>query len=349
MSTDTLRYMLRKLFWKPRWSYWKSLGKPFLAIVGSVIAMLTVVGVVLPFLPATQQAVVASWRLPPLPWYGWLILLQFVALSLGAEAAYRKQRTTTRFFGSRSDFEGIREELLSSKDVWAIWPAGYIIPTLGFEHRSRLRRLILGSPLADDAALAMYAADYIVGSIEHVREIVKEATRTAIHDGAVVRWHTDRSLSLVIREPQAKAGGSARLELLIPFIAAHQRPSVVITQNEYPEVFANLVGAFEKRWSQAIEPTPLQLMPTAKTSPATRSNRVEIVSARWGALDTWADVTRTVQAHAMSGAIDIQVVNEVLGIDPLKGHRKALKLEYSIDGQPRPTLTVEEKGRLKLP
>ncbi|MDP6635068.1 MAG: hypothetical protein QGG42_09235 [Phycisphaerae bacterium] len=62
--------------------------------------------------------------------------------------------------------------------------------------------------------------------------------------------------------------------------------------------------------------------------------KVEIISAKYGSGNKWADVTKQVRARAAkSRLIPIQRYNAAFG-DPTPGTKKTLKIEYKVDGKP---------------
>jgi hypothetical protein len=75
---------------------------------------------------------------------------------------------------------------------------------------------------------------------------------------------------------------------------------------------------------------------------------VQIWRAYYGAEGQFVNVTDAVRAHMDGGRLFLHVDNYNLGVDPLPGHRKWLRLLYSVDGDRR-NVVVEEKSDLQLP
>jgi hypothetical protein len=74
-----------------------------------------------------------------------------------------------------------------------------------------------------------------------------------------------------------------------------------------------------------------------------------LVSAHYGANDTWVDVSAQVRAHLHDNRIDMQATNEALGGDPLLNVAKVLKVTYFVGSGARRSVTVEENERLTIP
>lgn len=218
--------------------------------------------------------------------------LLIAALIIGLIRAYEAHRTSTRFFSNRSELlsTGLHAELLSSGEVWAVWPSGYIVPNLARDALGRIKRLLVGDPYGPVAEIKAYADDYLVGSVEHVKEVILEVTRTAQKADVPVKWHGRRNLSIVIGEPYSRSNkGWARIEFLMPFVPSSNRCSVTITQATHPDVFSSVVNSFDRLWATAKEPN----------LPSVPSDFLEVKAARYGfGTDParWRNVTEEVNA-----------------------------------------------------
>ncbi len=74
---------------------------------------------------------------------------------------------------------------------------------------------------------------------------------------------------------------------------------------------------------------------------------LHIISAKYGARDTWIDVTEKVREKIRDNTLEIRASNALAG-DPLFGVQKTLKLEYMVDGQ-RKTAALREGSTLRIP
>lgn len=77
-------------------------------------------------------------------------------------------------------------------------------------------------------------------------------------------------------------------------------------------------------------------------------NPLRIISAKYGAQDTFVDCIAKLSALAEKGSIKILVNNTALGVDPIKGVEKDLIVEYTYAGETR-SITVHEGNTLTLP
>jgi hypothetical protein len=75
-----------------------------------------------------------------------------------------------------------------------------------------------------------------------------------------------------------------------------------------------------------------------------------IHTARYGiSASTDVDVVDVLRRLIRKNRIDTQVTNDVMGCDPAKGHRKRVRVTYSVGGGPQELREVVEKDRLLLP
>ena len=73
-----------------------------------------------------------------------------------------------------------------------------------------------------------------------------------------------------------------------------------------------------------------------------------IVKARYGAKDSFRDVTELLNGYVHNGAINIIASNILMGGDPCPRTHKALHITYRYGGKQQ-DLIVDEDGPLKLP
>ena len=74
---------------------------------------------------------------------------------------------------------------------------------------------------------------------------------------------------------------------------------------------------------------------------------LQIVSAKYGARDTWLDLTKQVKQKVDGNTLSLEVSNAIAG-DPLYGVPKTLKVEYVVDGK-RETAELREGTVLSIP
>jgi hypothetical protein len=75
---------------------------------------------------------------------------------------------------------------------------------------------------------------------------------------------------------------------------------------------------------------------------------IQILRAYYGAEGQFVNVTDAVRSRVDDGRLFLRVDNESLGVDPLPGARKRLRILYVQDGRKR-NIVVDEKTDLRLP
>lgn len=78
-------------------------------------------------------------------------------------------------------------------------------------------------------------------------------------------------------------------------------------------------------------------------------SRFVIESASYGNDGRWVDVTQAVRAQVRGDRLDLQVRNELFGVDPAPGQRKMLSVTYRLGNEPSNTVRVSERDTLRLP
>lgn len=76
--------------------------------------------------------------------------------------------------------------------------------------------------------------------------------------------------------------------------------------------------------------------------------RLRILRADYGAEGQFVDVTDTLRSRIDDGRLHLRVDNYSMGVDPLPGRHKWLRIEYVYRGERR-NITVDEKTFLRLP
>ncbi len=129
----------------------------------------------------------------------------------------------------------------------------------------------------------------------------------------------------------------------------------------------DVVGVVVTVWKMVFNPDFMtQLAPVTQSPPASepsgneppgpegetgQASEVVILSAKYGAGDTFRDVTgilKSISAAASTGRVCFVVSNDTLGGDPLKGIIKDLVVTYSYAGKTG-SITVREFEELSLP
>jgi hypothetical protein len=81
---------------------------------------------------------------------------------------------------------------------------------------------------------------------------------------------------------------------------------------------------------------------------ARRERGLEILRAYYGAEGQFANVTEAVRSQVADGRLYLRVDNYSMGVDPLPGVHKRLRVMYKLDGERR-NVVVDEKTSLQLP
>jgi len=81
---------------------------------------------------------------------------------------------------------------------------------------------------------------------------------------------------------------------------------------------------------------------------ARRERGLEILRAYYGAEGQFANVTEAVRSQVADGRLYLRVDNYSMGVDPLPGVHKRLRVMYKLDGERR-NVVVDEKTNLQLP
>lgn len=79
------------------------------------------------------------------------------------------------------------------------------------------------------------------------------------------------------------------------------------------------------------------------------SGRLTIDSASYGSDGRWVDVTRAVRAQVRGDRLELEVRNELLGVDPAPGARKTLSVTYRWGSEPVNTVRTREGDTMRLP
>ena len=77
--------------------------------------------------------------------------------------------------------------------------------------------------------------------------------------------------------------------------------------------------------------------------------RLVVESASYGNDSRWVDVTQAVRAQVRGDRLDLQVRNELFGVDPAPGQRKVLSVTFRSGNQPSQTVRVSERDTMRLP
>ncbi|RZJ12973.1 MAG: hypothetical protein EOP39_02285 [Rubrivivax sp.] len=84
-------------------------------------------------------------------------------------------------------------------------------------------------------------------------------------------------------------------------------------------------------------------------SRGTATGGLVIERARYGSDNRWADVTEALRAQVRGDRLDVEVRNELFGVDPAPGQHKTLELTYRSGNGQTSTVRVGENDALRLP
>lgn len=79
------------------------------------------------------------------------------------------------------------------------------------------------------------------------------------------------------------------------------------------------------------------------------SGRLVIDKASYGADGRWVDVTQQVRAQVRGERLEVEVRNELFGVDPTPGRRKTLSVTYRRGNEPARTVQAGESDVMRLP
>jgi hypothetical protein len=161
------------------------------------------------------------------------------------------------FYSRRSALPhgSLNEELRKSGECfWALWQAGHQVPVLEEHICRKIEHTILGDPNQPDDVMQRWAEAADAGSADVVRQRITEAARKLKASGKDVKWTTEKSLSLIIANPEHRDGsGYIRIECIIPFLLPTLRPSVSFKECDYPQLFDSIVQAYKKIWKASSD------------------------------------------------------------------------------------------------
>lgn len=139
--------------------------------------------------------------------------------------------------------------------------------------------------------------------------------------------------------------------------APHQNKTLIIRVREwngdvkefsYPERSAvNLELDPEDRWERR-EAHERHERDERRVGYGHRESGLQVLRAYYGAEGQFANVTDAVRSRIDDGRLFLRVDNYSLGVDPLPGVHKSLRVLYLLDGQRR-NIVVDEKTDLRLP
>ncbi len=96
-----------------------------------------------------------------------------------------------------------------------------------------------------------------------------------------------------------------------------------------------------------LDKTEAKFFETPSRSPAAEDEPV-ILSAKYGAKDSWVDVTPLLRAKVKDGKLEVVATNEILGDDPLPGEAKKLDVTYLHQGRTY-SKSISEQQTLSIP
>lgn len=140
--------------------------------------------------------------------------------------------------------------------------------------------------------------------------------------------------------------------------APHQNKTLIIRVREwdgdvkefsYPErSTAQLELDAPDRWERREAYAHHEREERREASYRPRERGLRVLRAYYGAEGQFANVTDALQSRIDDGRLFLRVDNYSMGIDPLPGVHKSLRVLYLYDGQRR-NVVVDEKSNLQLP
>ena len=148
----------------------------------------------------------------------------------------------------------LKEHIKSADSVWALWNVGTTAWAQDVAKVGRITRLLLPNPRS--AAVLVLAASIHRHAKDELAPDIKGLTKQAMAAGVEVRWHNHMAAdTLTIGNPESRSAGWVLCESVIPLSGATERPSYRITQDAYPDLFAELLRVYEALWAEATVPT----------------------------------------------------------------------------------------------
>ena len=158
------------------------------------------------------------------------------------------------FFPSRdmlSKHHALSEVVKSADAIWALWRTGteaYVTSALRSGHIKRLIMPDIKSPCLEFIALA--AEKKPEDFVDEVRKLTKEAIDAKVE----IRWFSGLTAnSLLIYDPYSD-DSLIQVEVIYPYARAKSWSSFRITKREYPQLFGELMEAFDKIWAKSSPP-----------------------------------------------------------------------------------------------
>ncbi|MHC4176575.1 MAG: serine hydrolase [Planctomycetota bacterium] len=127
------------------------------------------------------------------------------------------------------------------------------------------------------------------------------------------------------------------------------QPSPCLGQNQWLKHLLGKAGDEEKilDFKSAVENLAAAEQPRVESPKPNPPKELQIVSAKYGARDSWLDVTKQVKEKVDGTTLSLEVSNAIAE-DPLYGKPKTLKIEYIVDGK-RKTAELREGTVLNIP
>lgn len=220
---------------------------------------------------------------------------------------------------------------------------------------AQLPLAILGGILSSDstgAALAELGANFALNSV--LLKYSRTAESQADIMGAQILYdsgYDPRAMAQFFQKIETQQEGSGPVE----FFSNHPSPDNRI-DNVNQEV--NALGGVRrdfhpdsrefgdiKRYLQSL---PAERGQQPLTSGQSGANPLRIVSAIYGADNTFIDVHQRIQALVQNDRLNLEVTNSSMGGDPLIGTSKTLQLRYQWDNRSYDVI-VQENQRLSIP
>ncbi|NTV95711.1 MAG: hypothetical protein HGA75_09880 [Thiobacillus sp.] len=153
----------------------------------------------------------------------------------------------------RRPTETLEDEVGDAKEIWMSMHSGSVKLAHGdLTTSSRKVRVVLTHP--DDQALK--SIEKVGGGATAVKMAIdiRELTTELKRVGKQVRWFKGPiGNSLLIVDPESESAW-ARIEVLVPFGPAAERPGLRASKEKSPEVYGRFKSAFNALWEASVEP-----------------------------------------------------------------------------------------------
>jgi hypothetical protein len=153
----------------------------------------------------------------------------------------------------RRPIETLEDEVGDAKEIWMSMHSGSVKLAHG-DLTTTNRKLCVVLTHPDDQALKSVEKIGGGATAANMANDIRELTAELRKKGKNVRWFKGPiGNSLLIVEPEEESAW-ARIEIIIPYGPAAERPGIRASKEKDPEVFGRFKSAFKKLWDSSVEP-----------------------------------------------------------------------------------------------